>query len=245
MKTSENTILITGGGTGIGLALANEFLKSGNKIIICGRRENKLNEAKQKYPGLHIKTCDLSKKNERINFVNWLIQNFPDLNILINNAGVQNHFILTDAAMIDGAAEEVEINFIAPLHLSSLLIPHLSKMADPAIINITSGLAFTPLSFMPVYCATKAALHSLSLSLRHQLKDTPIKVFEMIPPTVDTELDRGARVKRGQVHYGISAEEFAAEAFESVKNDVFESAIGHAANLRLKREEMFDTLNNR
>jgi uncharacterized oxidoreductase len=244
MKTSDNTILITGGATGIGLALAEQFIKLGNEVIICGRRENKLREAVQQLPGMHFMVCDLSESGNRKKLADWAAKNFPGLNILINNAGIQSYLDLKASLNIDIVKQECEINFIAPVHLSNLFFEQLKKQDNPAIINITSGLAFAPLSLMPVYCATKAAMHSFSLTLRHQLSKTNIKVFEIAPPTVDTELDKGERDKRGRTDRGIKPEEFAVQAIEAIKNDTYEAAIGSANNLRLKREELFNMMNH-
>jgi uncharacterized oxidoreductase len=244
MKTSGNTILITGGATGIGLALAGQFVKLGNKVIICGRRENRLKEASTKLGKVPFTVCDVTDTNERIKLFEWAVRNFPALNILINNAGIQNSYSLLQPVDPDLVRKECETNFVAPVHLSTLFSAHLKNMDNAAIINISSGLAFTPLAFMPVYCATKAALHSFSLSLRHQLSKTNVKVFEIAPPTVDTELDRGERDRREDSHRGISPEEFAVQALEALKNDKFEAGIGTAENLRIKREEMFGMLNH-
>jgi uncharacterized oxidoreductase len=243
MNLTNNTILITGGATGIGLALV-EKLEQTNKVIICGRRENKLLEVKKRFPNIHIKVCDLQNQEQRIELVEWLLQNHSDLNILINNAGIQRELNFLKNNILEDLTRETEINLIAPVHLCSLLISHLKTKTNAAIINVSSGLAFTPLAFMPMYCATKAALHSLCLSLRHQLSKTNIKVFEIIPPTVDTELDQGRRDRNQQSNRGISADECASQALEAVKNDIYEAAIGAAVNLRLKREEMFGNLNH-
>ena len=244
MQTSENTILITGGGTGIGLALAEQFVELGNNVIICGRRENKLKKALQKLPGIRSLFCDLSNSDERRKLMDWTTSNYPGLNILINNAGIQSYLNLKQPLNIDAIRQECEINLIAPVHLSNLFFEQLNKQDNPAIINITSGLAFAPLAFMPVYCATKAALHSFSLSLRHQLSDTKIRVFEIAPPTVDTELDKGERSKRGLADRGIKPEEFAIQAIDAIRKDIYEAAIGSANNLRLKREELFNIMNH-
>jgi uncharacterized oxidoreductase len=244
MKTSENTILVTGGATGIGLALAEQFIKLGNEVIICGRREDKLKEASRKLPGIHFKVCDLTNPDERKILTDWTMENFPGINILINNAGIQNNYNLKETLDIESVKQECEINFIAPVHLSNLFVVYFTRQNNCAIINITSGLAFAPLAFMPVYCATKAALHSFSLSLRHQLSQTTIKVFEIAPPTVDTDLDKGERDKRERPDRGIKPEEFATQAIEAIKNDTYEAAIGMAENLRLKREELFSRMNH-
>lgn len=242
MKLSNNTILITGGATGIGLAFV-EQLEKDNKIIICGRREGKIQHLRKRFPEIHYKICDLQKPEQRIALVNWLIREHPDLNILINNAGVQRDLNFTKNLNLEDIIAETEINLFAPVHLSNLLIPHLASKKNAAIINISSGLAFTPLAFMPMYCASKAALHSFSLSLRHQLSKIKIKVFEIIPPTVDTELDQGRRNNRERSYRGIPASECVSKAIEAIKNDVFEAAIGQAEGLRQKREELFNDLN--
>lgn len=243
MNLSNNTILITGGATGIGLAMAEQFLKLGNEVIVCGRRMEMLEVAKQKFPSLFIAQADLSKKESREKFAKYILEKVPSINILINNAGIQNETDITNPDCNDSMQEEVNTNFVAPVHLAALFIPHFKNKKVSAVINITSGLAFSPLAFMPIYCATKAALHSVTLSLRHQLKNTMIKVFEIAPPIVDTNLDRGARDKRGMEDRGISAEAFALAAIEAIQNDNFDCAVGMAAGLREKRELAFPFMN--
>jgi uncharacterized oxidoreductase len=230
MKVSGNTILITGGATGIGYALAEHFLREGNDVIICGRRSNKLEEAKRNLPKLHIKIADLSKESERKDIIAWIIKNFPSFNVLVNNAGIQQLVSLKNEGSIDTTRSEIDINLIAPIHLTNLVIAHFSKQKEAAIINISSGLGFIPLAIFPVYCATKAALHSYSLSSRHQLKDTSIKVFEIIPPIVETELGKESSRKEREVK-GIPASEVAIETLKAIKTDTFEYPIGTAANL--------------
>lgn len=232
MKTEGNTVLITGGATGIGFSLAEAFAKAGNDVIICGRRESKLRKAKEKLPNIYTKVCDLSKPEERKFLFEWATSNFKDFNVLVNNAGIQRMVDLKKgvAELLSGE-DEIDINFKTCVHLSAYFIPTLMKQSEAAIINISSGLGFVPLAIMPVYCATKAAIHSFSLSLRHQLRNTPIKVFEIIPPTVDTELDRGARAARSQEERGIKPSEVAKAAIDAVGKDQYEVAIGEASNL--------------
>lgn len=249
MKVSGNTVLITGGGTGIGFCLAEEFVKAGNKVIICGRREEKLQEARSKLPQLHTKVCDVSNPLDREGLFNWTTSNFKEINVLVNNAGVQ--------MMIDfkkGVAElakhenEVDINLTAAIQLSAYFIPTFMSREEAAIVNISSGLAFIPLAIMPVYCATKAALHSFSISLRHQLKGTPVKVFEIIPPTVDTELDKGTRAQRNMTYRGIPPSEVAVAAMKSLAGDEYECAVGQAQDLvaasRGNLDEQFNRMNH-
>lgn len=189
MNVSNNTVLITGGASGIGFALAKRFVKAGSKVIICGRRQEQLEKAKAECPELSIFRCDVSKLHEREALLKHVTENFPQLNVLINNAGIQNRpgsFTQNQDWVLHEL--ELEINLKAPMHFAILFIPLLGKQSHSYIMNVTSGLAFMPLSFMSTYCATKAALHSFTLSLRHQLKNTSIKVLEIIPPAVNTDL---------------------------------------------------------
>lgn len=228
MEISGNTVLITGGATGIGLAMAGEFVKSGSEVIICGRTEETLEQAKHKLPSLHIKKCDVAKETERDALYEWAVTNFNDLNILVNNAGIQRMIDFTKGTAdlirhraTDGE-DEIEVNLRAPIYMTALFSPHLLKKKKAAIINVSSGLAFYPMAQMPVYCATKAVVHSFCLTLRQQLEDTSVKVFEMIPPMVDTDLDKGARKARGQTYFGLTTKEFIIPAMKSFENDEYE-----------------------
>ena len=185
MNTSNNKILITGGASGIGFGLTERFLKENNTLIICGRRAEALADVVRKHPGVIVRICDLSKEDERLSLYNWIRDEHSDLNVLINNAGIQNWMSVGDAAFYSRSATEIEINIMAPLHLCALFqqLPTLRT-----IINVTSGLSFVPLSKVPVYCATKAFLHSFTWSLRHMVKDKGIEVIEMIPPALNTDL---------------------------------------------------------
>mgnify|MGYP006266473063 CR=1 FL=1 len=248
MKTKGNIILITGGATGIGFSLAEVFVGAGNEVIICGRRENKLKEAKNKLPQIHTKVCDLSQEKERESLYRWVNAHFNNLNILINNAGIQRMVNLKKGTRdLFNGEDEIEINLAAPISLSAYFIPLFLKQKEAAIINISSGLCFVPIAAMPVYCATKSAIHSFSLSLRHQLRDTSIKVFEIIPPIVDTELDKGARGERGQEDRGIPPSKVAEATLKALKNDDCEIAVGMAENLRMgsrkNPDQIFQNIN--
>ncbi len=172
---------------------------------------------------------------------------FPALNVLVNNAGIQKRLDLcAGAGALAGFENEIEINLTAPIHLSALFFPQLANQSEAAIINISSGLGFIPLAFMPVYCATKAALHSFSLSLRRQLRDTTVRVFEIIPPTSDTELDHGARSQHGGER-GIPPAEVAQAALQALAANQYELAVGQAEGLRMgartQPEEIFKRMN--
>ncbi|MGI4804614.1 MAG: SDR family oxidoreductase [Janthinobacterium lividum] len=243
MNLAGNTILITGGTSGLGLAFAEKFMEAGSKVIICGRRENRLTDLRQKYPDLITKTCDVAVVVEREKLASWVLQNHPEINILMNNAGVQLDLDMTNPVNLNRVHTEIETNVVAPIHLTSLFAQHLATKPEAAVINISSGLAFAPLAFMPVYCATKAAVHSVTLSLRHQLKNTSVKVFEIAPPAVDTELGHDRRDDKEQSHGGMPIADFIAEALKALQNDVFEAPIGMAKGLRAQRELLFDKMN--
>lgn len=185
MNSANNKILITGGASGIGLGLTERFLKENNTVIICGRRESVLQEVVEKYPSVITKVCDLSSQTERLELFDWVADNHSDLNVLVNNAGIQNWMNISDSNFYEKANTEITTNVLAPIHLTSLFV---NLKSLNTIINVTSGLAFVQLSKVPVYCATKAFFHSFTLSLRHQLKEKNIEVIEMIPPALNTDL---------------------------------------------------------
>ena len=204
MQLASHTVLITGGASGIGLALAERFLRAGSEVAVCGRRADRLAEAKAKHPGIRTFACDVGQAADRVALLEWAVKELPDLDVLVNNAGIQRRVSLAEPGDWEAMREEIAINLEAPVHLSTLFIPHLLRQERPAIVNVTSGLSFSPLAGVPVYCATKAALHSFTLSLRHQLSGTPIEVVEIIPPAVDTDLGGP-----GLHTFGVPLDEFA------------------------------------
>ncbi|MCE7065771.1 SDR family oxidoreductase [Dyadobacter sp. CY326] len=185
MELSSNKILITGGASGIGLGLTERFLLENNTVIICGRRAEVLKEVTDKHPQVISRVCDLSAEAERIALYEWLAAEHIDVNVLVNNAGVQNWMGIDDEDFYTKASGEIETNIVAPLHLISLLIklPNLKT-----IMNVTSGLAFVQLAKVPVYCATKAFFRSFTLSLRYLLQPKGMEVIEIIPPALNTDL---------------------------------------------------------
>ncbi len=193
MKLSDRTILVTGGASGIGLALAKAFVARGNKVIICGRSESKLAAARERLPALQTIACDLSHAEDRIRLAETLAADHPSLDVLVNNAGIMNRLDLSgDADTVMRAAEaEFATNLTAPIHLSLLLLPRLRALREAAIVNVGSGFAYVPGSPVPIYSASKAALHSFTRSLRRQLANTAVGVFEVMPPVVDTEMTKG------------------------------------------------------
>ncbi len=185
MNLSNNKILITGGASGIGRGLTERFLQENNTVIICGRREDVLQEMAVKHPGLFTRKCDLESAAERASLFSWISKEHPDLNVLVNNAGIQNWMKIDDTDFYQRARSEMAINIEAPIHLTSLLIG-LSDLHT--IMNVTSGLSFVPLTRTPVYSATKAFFHSFTLSLRYLLQARNIEVIEIIPPALNTDL---------------------------------------------------------
>jgi len=185
MNIHNNKILITGGASGIGLGLTERFFNENNTIIICGRREDELAKVAEQFPGILTRRCDLSVASDREALYNWIAAEHSDLNVLVNNAGIQQWMHVADDDFIERANQEIAINIQAPLHLVSLFLklPSLNT-----IMNVTSGLSFVPLTKVPVYSATKAFFHSFTLSLRHLLQDKNIEVVEIIPPALNTDL---------------------------------------------------------
>lgn len=212
MNKQENTVLITGGASGIGLALAERFLKAGCTVIVCGRREDKLREAKREHPGLYIRVCDVSIESERIELFQWATTEFPALNVLVNNAGIQQQVDLLDASgEWSHYHQEIAANFEAPVHLAMLFVTHLKKQPRAAILNVSSGLAITPAAWVPIYSATKSALHAFTISLRLQLAKTQVEVIEVLPPAVNTDLG-GV----GLHTFGAALNEFADSVFDDL-----------------------------
>ena len=234
MKTAGNTVLITGGATGIGFALAIALHKAGNEIIICGRREVKLKAAAAKLPGIHIKICDLANEQAREELCRWVIKSFPALNIVINNAGIQKMINLKEGTreLIDGD-NEISINFEAPVYLSARFAPHLMQQKESAIINVSSGLGYIPIAAMPVYCATKAGIHSFTVSLRYQLRDTPVRVYEIVPPRVNTDLGGGDEE-------GISPEDVADVTMKALQNNEYDIIVGESKGLVEEAKRNFE-----
>ena len=237
MELTGNTILVTGGSNGIGLALATRFAKRGNEVIICGRDEAKLSRVKDKVPQFHTKVCDVGDEKQRAELYSWAIHEFPRLNVLVNNAGIQRRIDLLEGEEWQDTRSEIEINFGAPIHLTQLFMPQLLAQPTAAVLNVTSGLSFVPLANVPVYCATKAALHSFTLSLRHQLSNSSVQVIEVIPPAVDTDLGGP-----GLHTFGVGVDEFADAVFEGLENGQEEVAYGTALRSSRASREALDQI---
>jgi uncharacterized oxidoreductase len=210
MKLSGNTILITGGSTGIGRGLAESLHKLGNQVIIAGRTGNTLEETTAANPGMKSIAADVQDAAAIREFAARVVREFPALNVLVNNAGIMRAEKLAEPDLSDAEAI-VATNLLGPMRLTAALMPQLQKQANAVIMNVSSGLAFVPRVAAPTYCATKAAIHSWTLSLRHQLSGR-VEVLELIPPLVATNLMDGANNPRA-----MPLDKFIAEVMEILK----------------------------
>ncbi len=236
MRTSNNTVLITGGASGIGFSLAKTFLEKGNQVIIIGRNSEKLKLAQSQYPALITYSCDISNRSERDDLILEIEKKHKELNILVNNAGVQvNYPSIEDISSIQHIRPELNINLVAPIELTCLLLPILLQKETACIVNITSVLGIVPKKNAPIYCASKSGLHTFSQSLRYQLENTGVKLFEVIPPLVDTDMTQG----RGEGK--ISPETLVEEFFAGFEKDRYEMNIGKTKILR-KLHRLFPKL---
>lgn len=213
MNLTGNTILITGGGTGIGRGLAEQLHKLGNQIVIAGRRKNALDETTAANPGMKSLILDIEDPAAIRSFSAQAVASFPALNVLVNNAGIMRpENLLAQPSDLADAEATITTNLLGPIRLTAALLPHLQKQPHAAIVNVSSGLAFLPLALTPTYCATKAAIHSYTESLRYQLRGTQIEVLELIPPYVATYLMDGADDPRA-----MPLDKFIAEVMQILK----------------------------
>jgi len=196
MKTSGNTILMTGGGSGIGEALAHRFHDRGNTVIIVGRRQEALQRAADGRDRIHTMTLDVEDAAAVDGCAKQVVTAFPALNVLFNNAGIMKFEDLTGRRDLADAEASLAINILGPIRLTNALIDHLTGQPDSAIVTVTSGLAYVPLVAAPTYSATKAAIHSYTVSLRTQLAGK-VEVIELAPPGVQTDLTPGQANRPG------------------------------------------------
>lgn len=225
MTPTGHTVLITGGATGIGFALAKQFHAAGNQVILVGRREDVLREAQNQLAGnlkaehtrCQIAVADIGNAQDRAR----LAQQFPDVNVLINNAGIQFTKPF-DTQTDDEIAQEIQTNLTAPTQLCLAFLPVLRNKPQAAIVNVSSGLAIVPKETCALYCATKAGLHSFTQVLRWQLEKTSVRVFEILPPMVLTPMSQG----KGYAKLKISPDELAQEFWRDFQRDHFEIMAG-------------------
>jgi len=213
MNPTRNTILITGGGSGIGRGLAESLQSLGNEVIIAGRRQKALDETIAANPGMQSLAVDMRDPQSIRALADRVSADFPSLNMLVNNAGIQRaENLLSQQPDLADAEAIVATNLLGPIRLTAALLPHLQRQPHATVINVSSGLGFMPMARTPTYCATKAAIHSYTVSLRAQLCNTNIEVLELIPPYVATNLGGGANNPRA-----MPLDKFIAEVMELLK----------------------------
>jgi uncharacterized oxidoreductase len=227
MNINNKTVLIIGGSAGIGFETAKLLTSKGNKVIITGRDENRLKAAAAQIEGASYFVGDVSNEADTAKLVDYINQNFPTLDVLINNAGRAIIHNLADSPnAFEIASEEILTNYLAIVNLTEKLLPLLKAQKEAAIVNVTSIVVFAPGASLPTYAASKAALHSYTRSLGYALKDTSVKVFELMPPLVDTELS-----KEIGGHNGIPPLQVAEELLAGLTDDVAEIHVGGTADM--------------
>lgn len=228
MKTTNNTILITGGSAGIGLETAKLLIEQGNKVIIIGRNQARLDEAVQRLGNVSAIKADVSDAADVAGLAETLKRDFPQLNMVINNAGSAFYYDLNNdnESAFDNASNEILTNYLSIVRLNQLLLPLLRAQDEAAIVNVSSIVAYVPGASLPTYAASKAALHSYTTSLRISLANTSIKVFELLPPLVDTEFSAAIG---GQ--HGIKPTVVAEDLLAALANNEFEIRVGDTAKI--------------
>jgi len=246
MQTSGNTIVITGGGSGIGRALAEAFHALDNKVIIAGRRKNALDETTRAHPGMSSMVLDIEDPAAIKAFATEVVKAHPSVNVLINNAGIMRAETLTEQTDLGDVEATITTNLLGPIRLITALLPALKKQPRSTIMTVSSGLAFVPLAMTPTYSATKAAVHSYTQSLRHQLKGTSVEVVELVPPAVQTELMPG----QDKSPHAMPLADYISEVMSIVKAkpDAAEICVERVNFLRLAEaqgrfDQTFDALN--
>ena len=234
MKMTGNTVLITGGTSGIGLELAQQLTTLGNTVILTGRDQAKLDRVRSEYPSLHTMQSDVTDPAAISALFERVTQEFPALNILINNAGIMRKINLQDrGADLEDLSREIETNLIGPVRMVKQFLPHLKSRPASAIVNVSSGLAFVPFPISPVYGATKAGLHSFTQSLRVQLKNTSVKVFELAPPSTQTPLQNAFDPTDVKASANMDVKTLAHKAIAGFKSDRLEIRPGLSNVLKL------------
>lgn len=240
MKLTNRTILITGGSAGIGLAFALKFLELGNRVIVTGRRQAVLDDVKAKHPALHTVQSDVADPAQISTLAQTIKRDFPKLDVLVNNAGISRYKNLSvSASDLADLMTEVNVNVGGVIRMTSAFID-LLKVNKGTLINVSSALAYVPLPCLPIYCATKAAIHSYTQSLRFQLEDTGVEVIELMPPAVRTEMtadlpDEGLTL--------ITTDKLVALSIASLKRGAIEVRPGQSAQLALLRRVAPDFIN--
>lgn len=198
MKLTGRTVLITGGSSGIGQEMAKQLLQRGNTVIVTGRDRERLDAASRALPGAHVIASDVSDSAAVRNLYETVTRRFPTLDTLVNNAGIMRNLNLNLPRELEDVCQEIDVNLRGPIMMVQQFLPHLTTRKDALILNVSSGLAFVPLPIAPIYCATKAAMHSFTQSLRVQLAGTSVRTVELAPPGTETPLFRGEFAKETQ-----------------------------------------------
>jgi len=228
MKLNNNTILITGGTSGIGLELVRQFYERKNKLIVTSSNQSNLEKLKDKFPSIITIVCNLADSSSVHQLISKCLSDHGEINLVINNAGIQyNYNWLEEKDGYAKIANEICVNFTSPMQIIYGLLPVLLNKQEAAIVNVSSGLALVPKKSAPIYCATKAAIHNGTKALRYQLENTTVKVFEIIPPLVETPMTEG----RGKDK--ISPKQLVDEFIPNFINNKYESFIGKTKILRL------------
>ena len=227
MKLTDNTIFVTGGGTGIGRGLAAEFHKRGNTVIIAGRRKDRLEQTVKEFPGMHYVVLDAENPENIKSVAKQLIKDFPKLNVLINNAGIMQLDDLSTEVNEKTLMSTITTNVLGPIRVTSAFVEHLKKQETAYILNVSSFLAFMPLAIAGIYCATKAAVHSYSLSLRYKLKNSSVRILEVIPPWVQTDMFNSNEEPRA-----MPLKPFIAQTMEALSTDANEILVEVARPFR-------------
>ena len=233
MKLQKKTVLITGGTSGIGQELARQLLARGNTVIVTGRDPAKLAAAERTLPGVHAFQSDVSDPAAIKALSDRVLTRFPALDILVNNAGIMRNVNLNRGHELSDITREIDINLSGPLRMVQQFLPHLLRREGAAIVNVSSGLAFVPLPLSPIYCATKAALHSFTQSLRVQLEGTSVTVIELAPPLVETALARAEFEEEMKGQKGMDAAVLARRALAGIEAGKLEIRPGLSNVLKL------------
>jgi len=233
MNLSGNTILITGGSSGIGFEMAKELVKTNNKVIITGRNVERLESVKAKLDGVVAIKSDVSQAGDIQKLYNQIEKDFPELNVLINNAGIMSTINLQDHQLsADELTRELDINLKGTILMNDAFLPLLKRNKNAAIVTVSSGLAFVPLPISPVYCASKAGLHSYTQSLREQLRNIDVKVFELAPPATETELLADFNEEDMKGISTMTVEAMVADFLKGFSKNKFEICPGQASQMK-------------
>jgi uncharacterized oxidoreductase len=229
MKLDKKTALVTGGGSGIGLAISKALVASGVTVIICGRNRSKLEKAKKQYPKLEIEECDITNTDQIKELVKVVGEKYEGIDLLINNAGMFAQVDYTKSGdSFEMQEREIDVDFTSPLRVIHYFLPMLKNRNEAAVINVSSGLAFVPLTLAPVYCASKAALHAWTRSFRFQMANTKIKVFELMPPLVETDMVADFKDQKM-----MKPENLANDFIKGLLSDTLEITPGQSSQLRM------------